>query len=129
MAAFPGILQSPFVVATDRAIGRSQVGSLTAIDVALASRRRRPKPPISGGFTPLTVAAIQCMSQGETSDDMSKCAAAAAADPRCACLSSCQYRWNSITQICELKYERRTSASDCDFFGLNSPSTQTPELP
>jgi hypothetical protein len=46
MAAFPGILQSPFVVATDRAIGRSQVGSLTAIDVAVdASAGTDPPPP------------------------------------------------------------------------------------
>jgi hypothetical protein len=119
MAAFPGILQSPFVVATDRAIGRSQVGSLTAMEVAT-----RDFDPVTG--KPVSPALInpmaRCIGKRVTDADRTKCEAdcqakGALRGAETACVLSCTYKWTQ-EQGCVLW-------SHCGY-GENCPDIEDP---
>ena len=131
MAAFPGTLQSPFVVATDRAIGRSQVVSLTAIEVAVSMPKGRNGIifPDSDGPkfanlmaqrqpSPMAECATRTVDDGERAWCERTCK-----DEGYECCVACNWRWRAIVG-CVLQPICSTG-ENCRW--LSPPQVETPQ--
>jgi hypothetical protein len=126
MAAFPGILQSPFVVATDSPVQALGTGSLLAIDAAVERREARGKRPSKPKKpTPAIPDAVDrwpqltCMQKKVSEEDRAACEASCKAQGR-PCAWGCSWKWQEGE--CWLVSDCASEASECGL--IDEPVTK-----